>query len=101
MRPMLASAGDHVPTGDGWSHEVKWDGMRILAEVTGAGVRLFSRNGNDVTPAWPDLTGPATSLCGTAAAAGGKPNIAPITCDSRPVPRVTCASPDQWRRSIS
>ena len=36
MRPMLATKGDHVPTGAAWAHEVKWDGMRILAE-TGAG----------------------------------------------------------------
>ncbi len=59
MRPMLASPGDHVPTGDGWSHEVKWDGIRILADVRHGqdGVaRFHSRNGNDVSAAWPDVT---------------------------------------------
>ncbi len=59
MRPMLATKGDHVPTGDGWSHEVKWDGMRILADISAgsraAGTRLTSRNENDVTAAWPDV----------------------------------------------
>ncbi len=55
MRPMLASKGTHVPRGDAWVHEVKWDGVRILAEVAGGRVRMWSRNGNDVTVAWPDL----------------------------------------------
>ncbi len=70
MRPMLASAGDHVPTGPGWSHEVKWDGMRVLAHLTDDGLRLTSRNENVVTPAWPDLTLPARRLQGTALSAG-------------------------------
>ncbi len=59
VRPMLASPGDHVPTGEGWSHEVKWDGIRILADVRDGrdGVaRFHSRNGNDVSAAWPDVT---------------------------------------------
>ncbi|MCW2812597.1 MAG: dependent ligase [Nocardioides sp.] len=59
MRPMLASPGTHVPTGDEWAHEVKWDGMRILADSAGYGdrgrYRLTSRNDNDVTGAWPDV----------------------------------------------
>ena len=33
MRPMLATRGTHVPTGDEWQHEVKWDGMRVLVDV--------------------------------------------------------------------
>ena len=56
MRPMLATPGRHVPTGPEWSHEVKWDGVRILADVTeGPDSRFFSRNGNSVSAAWPDL----------------------------------------------
>ncbi len=55
MRPMLATKGDHVPTGSAWTHEVKWDGMRILADSGGDGTRLTSRNDNDVTAGWPDV----------------------------------------------
>lgn len=55
MRPMLATRGSHVPDGDAWTHEVKWDGLRILAEVSGGACRLYSRNGNDVTIAWPEV----------------------------------------------
>ncbi|HEX5861803.1 MAG TPA: DNA ligase, partial [Nocardioides sp.] len=57
MRPMLATAGAEVPMGDGWIHEVKWDGVRMLADVNPGGprARMLTRNGNDATVAWPDL----------------------------------------------
>lgn len=56
MRPMLATRGDRVPIGADWWHEVKWDGMRVLAEVRrGAGVRLTSRSESDVTASYPEL----------------------------------------------
>lgn len=57
MRPMLATRGAEVPTGDGWVHEVKWDGVRLLAETSASGVRLTSRNENDVTAGYPELAG--------------------------------------------
>ena len=52
---MLASRADSVPTGPGWVHEVKWDGVRVLADCDGSRLRLFSRNENDVTAAYPEL----------------------------------------------
>ena len=55
MRPMLATRGDRVPTDDGWMHEVKWDGMRVLVEAGHGRVRLWSRNENDVTVTFPEL----------------------------------------------
>jgi bifunctional non-homologous end joining protein LigD len=36
-------------------HEVKWDGMRVLAEVRDGVLRLWSRNENDVTASFPEL----------------------------------------------
>lgn len=62
MRPMLASSGDHVPVGNGWTHEVKWDGVRILADVStgstsGSRTVLTTRNENVATTGWPDVTG--------------------------------------------
>jgi bifunctional non-homologous end joining protein LigD len=56
MRPMLATKGSVVPGGGEWLHEVKWDGVRVLVRVDGwSGVRLSSRNENDVTAAYPEL----------------------------------------------
>lgn len=54
--PMLAVSGE-LPTGEGWLYEFKWDGIRTLAEWDGAKLRLWSRNGNDVTAGYPELAG--------------------------------------------
>ncbi len=62
MRPMLATPSTTVPVGDQWVHEVKWDGMRLLADVSSGGVRLFSRNERDVTVAFPELLGLAAEF---------------------------------------
>ncbi len=45
-QPVLATK---VPTGDGWLHELKHDGFRILAHKDGERVHLWSRNGRDRT----------------------------------------------------
>lgn len=61
MRPMLATPGTLIPGGPEWAHEIKWDGMRILADITGGRLTLMSRNENDVTTNFPELsslTGP-------------------------------------------
>ena len=50
---MLATRGTHVPAGDEWQHEVKWDGMRVLVDVRRGAARLFSRNENDATVSLP------------------------------------------------
>lgn len=57
MRPMLATRGTHVPSGEEWQHEVKWDGMRVLVDVREGHARLFSRNENDATVSFPELAG--------------------------------------------
>ena len=57
MRPMLATTAARVPAGADWVHEVKWDGMRVLADVAGGRVTLTSRTERDVTVAFPELAG--------------------------------------------
>ena len=56
-RPMLATPGPHVPAGAEWVHEVKWDGIRIIADVsaTSVCVRLTTRGGQDVSGDWPAI----------------------------------------------
>jgi bifunctional non-homologous end joining protein LigD len=61
MRPMLATRGSLVPSGDAWTHEVKWDGVRALTDVRDGAPRMTSRNENAITIAWPEL---ATSPLG-------------------------------------
>lgn len=60
MEPMLATPAPQVgalPRGREWAYEVKWDGVRALADTTGSGLRLWSRNERDVTVAYPELAG--------------------------------------------
>lgn len=54
---MLARAGTLADLGNGpeWAIEMKWDGIRAIATVEGDSVRLMTRNGNDVTTAYPEL----------------------------------------------
>jgi bifunctional non-homologous end joining protein LigD len=51
---MLATPGA-LPDGPEWLFEVKWDGMRLLADVTEGRVRLYSRSERDVTANFPEL----------------------------------------------
>jgi bifunctional non-homologous end joining protein LigD len=57
LKPMLAVAGPLPPPKDDdlWSYEVKWDGVRALVAVDGGRLSITSRNGNDVTPSYPEL----------------------------------------------
>lgn len=54
---MLATPATQVPCGNRWSHEVKWDGMRILADVKDRRLRLNARSGADATDRFPELAG--------------------------------------------
>jgi len=56
---MLASAVTDLPLGSGWIYEFKWDGVRALCTAGPDGVRLFSRRGNEITTAYPELAAPA------------------------------------------
>ena len=47
--PMLATPAEDVPRGANWLYEVKWDGYRALADVSGGEATLTSRRGNDLT----------------------------------------------------
>jgi len=45
----LLTASSVAPEGEGWLHEIKYDGYRLTATVTGGRVRLWTRNGFDWT----------------------------------------------------
>ena len=55
IEPQLALLVDRPPPGDGWLHELKYDGYRILARVERVRVRLMSRNGKDWTRRFPEV----------------------------------------------
>jgi bifunctional non-homologous end joining protein LigD len=53
IEPCLPSPADRPPAGDGWLHEIKHDGFRIMARRDSTGVRLITRHGNDFTSRFP------------------------------------------------
>lgn len=63
MRPMLATPGPlaadraEIPAGGDWVHEIKWDGIRLIARVHDGVLRLTTRSERDVTVAFPELSG--------------------------------------------
>src|SRR5262245_18256189 len=61
--PMLAASGGRLPEDlDGWTIEPKWDGVRVIAEVSERGARLWTRNGNDKSPQFPEIVDALTRL---------------------------------------
>jgi bifunctional non-homologous end joining protein LigD len=53
IEPCLPTDAPQPPSGTAWVHEIKHDGLRVIARKTGLGVRLYSRPGNDLTQRFP------------------------------------------------
>ncbi|MFB2585311.1 ATP-dependent DNA ligase [Herbiconiux liukaitaii] len=58
IKPMLATSAaplelDHEAE---WAFEMKWDGIRAVIDVADGEARILTRNGNDVTAGYPELT---------------------------------------------
>ena len=70
--PMMARLAKLPADDGGWAYEVKWDGVRAIAYVAGGGLRLESRNLNDVTARYPEVHGLAGALSGREAVLDGE-----------------------------
>ncbi len=82
LLPMLATAGTLADIGgDNWHFEGKWDGVRAIVEIGDGHFRLVSRNGNDVTAAYPELQEVATVLDGHVVVLDGE--IVALDADGR------------------
>lgn len=55
LAPMLATLVDEAPAGEGWLHEVKYDGYRFLVRLERKRARLISRNGKEWTASFPGI----------------------------------------------
>ncbi|RYF12105.1 MAG: DNA ligase D, partial [Deltaproteobacteria bacterium] len=61
-RPALCTLVAEPPEGPQWAYEIKYDGYRIMAELRGRRVRLWSRNGQDWTQKFASLIEPLAQL---------------------------------------
>ncbi|MCC6766631.1 MAG: DNA ligase D [Deltaproteobacteria bacterium] len=62
FEPQLATLVKTAPEGDGWLHEIKFDGYRIGARVADGAVTLFTRAGNDWTTSFPEVRAAVAAL---------------------------------------
>lgn len=60
-KPMLAKPGEPFRR-TGWVFEIKYDGYRLMIQRDAKGVRLISRNGNDLTSLFPEIADSAAKL---------------------------------------
>jgi ATP-dependent DNA ligase len=58
LAPMLSSAADALPVGDGWLFEPKWDGFRTLVFRDGDEILLQSRDEKPMNRYFPELVEP-------------------------------------------
>ncbi len=55
VEPMLAKLSTLPAVESEWAFEVKWDGVRAMLHSEPGHLRLLSRNGNEITAAYPEL----------------------------------------------
>ncbi len=53
--PCLATLTERPPEGNAWVHEIKLDGYRLQARISGGTVQLLTRNGLDWTARFPAI----------------------------------------------
>ncbi len=62
VAPQLARSVDRPPGGEGWAHEIKFDGYRLQLRVDGGRASLKTRTGLDWTDRFPELAADAAAL---------------------------------------
>jgi bifunctional non-homologous end joining protein LigD len=62
IEPCLPRLATEPPLGDGWLHEIKHDGFRIMARRDASGVRLFTRNGYNFADRFPRVVEAIASI---------------------------------------
>jgi bifunctional non-homologous end joining protein LigD len=72
IAPQLATLVDNPPAEDGWLHEIKFDGYRMLCHLDHGKVRFFSRNQKDWTSKFPGVAKAINSLKATTAIIDGE-----------------------------
>jgi bifunctional non-homologous end joining protein LigD len=55
IAPMLAKLSTLPRADSDWAFEIKWDGVRAILRSEPGRLRLYSRNENDITAAYPEL----------------------------------------------
>ena len=62
VKHMLATLTEQPFTRTDWLFEIKYDGVRVIAERRGDDVRMFGRSGEDITARYPEIAGAIAAL---------------------------------------
>ena len=62
VAPQLTQLVDAAPDGDGWLHEIKYDGYRMHARLDRGTVKLLTRTGLDWTHKYPAIAKAVAAL---------------------------------------
>ena len=62
LAPMLSTAANALPNGDGWQFEPKWDGFRTLVFRDGGEILLQSRDEKPMNRYFPELIAPLEAV---------------------------------------
>ncbi|MDA9488680.1 ATP-dependent DNA ligase [Bradyrhizobium sp. CCBAU 11361] len=57
IKPQLATLKMKAPAGEGWIHEIKYDGYRVQIHVDRGAAKIFTRNGHDWTKRFSAIAG--------------------------------------------
>jgi bifunctional non-homologous end joining protein LigD len=73
IRPMQPVHAARLPADDTeWAYEMRWDGVRAVAYVSGGRLRLMSADDEDITAAYPQLRAMAEEMAPTEAVLDGE-----------------------------
>ncbi len=62
IEPCVPTLAKAPPAGEGWLHEIKHDGYRLVVRRMGKRVRIYTRRGYDWTDRFPLIVGAIGSL---------------------------------------
>ena len=62
IEPLMPTLVEKPLEGDGWTHEIKFDGYRSQMIIDDEGTRIFTRNGLDWTSKYRDQPQPQRRL---------------------------------------
>lgn len=82
IKPFEPVSGTEVPSGPEWIHQIKWDGVRLLAYYDGDRCRLFNRKGRERTMLYPELANPAEYCSASSVILDGE--IIALAADGKP-----------------
>ena len=95
IKPQLTRLVDEAPAGDGWLHEIKFDGYRMHARIEGGQAKLLTRTGLDWSHRYSRTIGALQSLKAKSAYIDGE--LCALNSDGVPVFSRLQAAMDEGR----